>query len=90
MKALTVRNQLRKIPQVMAASLTHALPGHTFSSVLVYPEQPANYTETSFPFTMVDEDFVKTLRVKILEGRNFSLNEFPSDASAIMLNQSSS
>lgn len=71
----------------MAASLTHALPGHTFSSVLVYPEQPANYTETSLPFTMVDEDFVKTLRVKIVEGRNFSLNEFPTDASAIMLNQ---
>ena len=87
MKALNVRNQLRKIPQVMAASLTHALPGHTFSSVIVYPEQPANYPETSLPFTMVDEDFVKTLGVKVLEGRNFSLNEFPTDASAILLNQ---
>ena len=87
MKALNVRNQLREVPQVMAASLTHALPGHTFSSVIVYPEQPANYTETSLPFTMVDEDFVKTLRVKIVEGRNFSLNEFATDASAVLLNQ---
>ena len=87
-QAETLRAQFGALPQVVAASLTRSMPGHGFDSMTFKPEQPANYEESSLSYAMVDAHYAEALRLKIVAGRNFSPEDFASDSTAFLLNQS--
>lgn len=79
-------NELNQIPEVQQASWCTAIPpsihdGDQFSA-------EGNLSET-FPlnFMKVDENYLNTLDIDVLFGRNFS-KDFPKDAERVILNES--
>jgi len=84
----TFLESLKGHAQVSVASAAQFLPGRDrFDSTLFKIEQPANYEESSLPYTMVDEHFVDALGLDLIEGRNFDLAAFPTDSTAFLMNQ---
>ncbi len=80
------RNKLMANPGISGASLSMFLPGDDFDSMPFKPEQPANMKAQSFTYDMIDNHFVDVLKLKIVEGRNFSSN-LASDSSAFLINE---
>ncbi len=85
----TFKDELLKMPEISAASISSSIPtGYNFTDS--YVPEPSGTKEqlakdislTSF---IVDDDFVPTLQIKILKGRNFS-KEF-SDSASVILNE---
>lgn len=87
-KLSTFKNELLKLPEVQSAALSNYLPvegtkrdGNTF-----YKEGRDKIDkDVSAQCWKVDKDYVKTMGMKILEGRGFS--DRASDSSAIIINQ---
>jgi putative ABC transport system permease protein len=83
------RQKLTKQPGVMDASISSSIPTKVNFGDGYVPEQ----TETDKPLIkeiglssfMVDNDFIPTLKMQVLQGRNFS-KEF-SDSSSVILNE---
>ncbi len=82
----TFKQRLLANSQIESVTAAQNLPGQIFDSTIFTPEQPANYENTSLTYTRVDESYVDVLKLKIVEGRNFSA-QFASDSSAFLLNQ---
>ena len=85
----TFRDELLKTHEIADAAISTSIPtGYEFTDGYV-PEPsgkkerlPKNISLTSF---IVDENFIPTLQIKMLEGRNFS-REF-SDSASVILNE---
>ncbi len=82
----TFLDQVRALPQVKKAAAAQNLPGKGYDSSLFFPEQPANYKETSLSYTFVDNQFLDALGMELAAGRNFS-PELASDSSAFIINE---
>ena len=83
------RNELLKLSQVKSASISDYLPvagtkrnGNTFWNEGKIKEEAG----TGGQFWIVDGDYLKTMGMKIVAGRNFSF-EMPSDSQAVVINQ---
>ncbi len=78
--------ELSKNPKVLSTSLTN----FTFKgipNITVLPEGFAMTELTGCPVISVDENFIKTMQIDILEGRNFS-KDYPTDVNeAFMVNE---
>lgn len=83
------RQELLKQPGVINASLSTGLPaGDSFGDNYVPEANPANITEATgidLSSFMVDEAFVPTLKLKVVNGRAFSKNF--ADSSSVILNE---
>jgi putative ABC transport system permease protein len=86
---MTFRDELLKMPEISNATISTSIPtGFEFTDG--YVPEPSGKKEqlakdislTSF---IVDEDFIPTLQIKVLQGRNFS-KEF-SDSASVILNE---
>jgi putative ABC transport system permease protein len=80
------KTELQKSAGVTAVSVGYGFPGDMFGdgpmTVKEKPElKPAKATQL-----MVDEDYIKTLGLSLLAGRDFS-KDIPSDASAYIINE---
>ena len=83
------KNELLKLSQVKSASVSDYLPvagatrnGNNFwKEGKTQEESPANGQ-----FWEVDDDYIKTMGMKIVAGRNFS-TDMPSDSQAVVINQ---
>lgn len=85
----TFKNELLRLPEVKYASISDYLPvkgtkrnGNGFWKEGKVKEEK----EVSVQIWRVDEDYIKTMGIKILEGRDFS-NEIASDSQAVIINQ---
>ncbi len=78
-KIAAFKNELRQIPVVVNVSAANATP---FSDGVL-----AVIKENRFQFKFVDHDFISTLGLEIVEGRNFS-GDITTDSSAFILNES--
>jgi putative ABC transport system permease protein len=85
------KQELLKLPQVKMVSVTDYLPvsgasikrnGNTFYNEGKSKEESG----ASGQFWLVDDDYVKTMGMKIVAGRNFS-SEMISDSQAVVINQ---
>ena len=83
------RNELLKLSHVKSASISDYLPiagtkrnGNTFWNEGKIKEEAG----TGGQFWIVDDDYLKTMGMKIVAGRNFSF-EMPSDSQAVVINQ---
>jgi putative ABC transport system permease protein len=83
------KNELLKIPQVKSASVSDYLPvsgakrnGNTFYNEGKTKEESG----ISGQFWIVDDDYIKTMGLKLVAGRNFS-PAIPSDSQSLIINQ---
>jgi len=84
----TFKEQMEQLPGVRSASFSSYLPVRSSrSDNTMWPE--GKMTETNSVSTQmwqVDEDYVSTLGMQLVAGRNFS-REMPTDSNAVILNQ---
>lgn len=84
------KDEVLKDSRVISGTISGFLPvtGTNRSDNAHWPEgkQPTEENLVSLQCWRVDHDYVKTLGMKIIDGRDFS-REFPSDSGAVILNQ---
>jgi putative ABC transport system permease protein len=82
------KNEMLAHSQIKAATISSFLPvPSNRNNSAVFPEgQIANKNSTSLENWRVDYDYIKTLGMKIIKGRDFS-REFSTDKTAVIINQ---
>ncbi len=80
-----IKEKLGRLPGVLGSGASSQVPGRGFTSNGYLPEGVEDFM--MFNVLDVDPDFLSTLSIDVLEGRNFS-NEFISDSNAYLVNQS--
>jgi putative ABC transport system permease protein len=82
------KQQLSENKNVVAASISRSVPGLPFmDGTEIYPKnENGNGKEIHANIYHVDEDYLKTLGIRVVSGRNFS-KDFPTDSSAVVINQ---
>ncbi len=80
--------QLLQDNRVVSASITRSVPGDPFmDGTEVYPKnESSNGTEIHANIYHVDYDYLRTLGIHVVQGRNFS-KDFPTDSSGIVINE---
>ncbi len=88
-QAETFKNEALRQPGVTAASLTGFLPADPMSNNnnAIFPDNnPESDRTTTVPWFYVDYDYVPTMGMNIVDGRNFS-RDFATDSSAMIINE---
>ncbi len=87
-QAVTFRNELLQISGVRGATMSGYLPVNYNRSNNAYFTSPTLDPKTAMSTQSwtVDENYISTLGIKMLEGRNFS-SQFPTDSTAIIINE---
>lgn len=82
------KQELTQITGVQSATLTAALPTTRYANSRSLFKNPVADQKDAMLTQMwpVDEDYVNTLKLKIVAGRNFS-NQMPTDSDAIVINE---
>ena len=70
-KIIAFKNEMRKDPQVLSVSTSEAVPGNDVSFNLFAVESKNGFVNQGVNIYRADEDYVKTLGMKIVKGRNF-------------------
>jgi putative ABC transport system permease protein len=71
-KILAFKNEMRMNPQVLSVSTSQAVPGNGINFNLLSIESKNGYVDKGVDCYAVDEDYFKTLGMKIVKGRGFS------------------
>jgi len=79
-----LKQQLKQLAGVMNCTLTHYLPTSNLSMLNYVTAGENKKIETQF--WQVDEDYINTMGMKLVQGRNFN-GEFRSDSSAVIINE---
>ncbi len=87
-QAKVFEDEVKKLNGVQNATMTGYLPTADWrSDSPLFPDASADTkTAVSTQIWKVDENYIPTLGMKMLEGRNFSA-DFPTDSSGIIINQ---
>ena len=87
-KITTFKKELLSIPEVERVAVTGYLPvdGYTYNGSGTWVDGQEPDTEIGCAKWYVDHDYVKTLGMEVIEGRDFSI-DMPTDSQAILLNQ---
>ena len=82
------KQQLLQDNRVVSATISRSVPGGPImDGTEIYPKnENSNGTEIHANITHVDYDYLRTLGIQILKGRNFS-KDFPTDSSGIVINE---
>ncbi len=70
-KVIAFKNEMRKNPQVLSVSTSEAVPGNDISFQLFAVQSKNGFVNQGVNVYRADEDYVKTLGMKIVKGRNF-------------------
>ncbi|HUU04545.1 MAG TPA: ABC transporter permease [Patescibacteria group bacterium] len=86
--AETLKQELAKVPQVVSATLSSYLPIPSARARMPIARADNPNPRQAFPisFWQIDEDYIATLGMKIVAGRNFSA-QFSGDAQTVLINQ---
>jgi len=84
----TFKNEIQSYPQIINATVSGFLPVPSdFNQSAVFPEgEVESEKSTSMQIWRVDHDYVETLSMNMVQGRDFS-REFSTDKSAVVINQ---
>jgi len=69
---LSFKNEIRKNPQVLSISTSQGVPGSGINFQLFSIETKSGFVDKGVDCYAVDEDYFKTLGMKMVKGRNFS------------------
>ena len=80
--------QLLQDSRVVSASITRSVPGGSIvNGTQIFPKnEKGNGQEIHAHIFNVDYDYLKTLGIQIVQGRNFS-KDFPTDSAGIVINE---
>ncbi|MFL5807932.1 MAG: FtsX-like permease family protein [Flavisolibacter sp.] len=86
--AETIKTEFSKIPAVKSVSVTSRVPGEWKIIPKVKVRMPGKFTTEGEDvyFMAIDDQFLQTFQVKLLNGRNFSSASI-SDSSSVILNE---
>ena len=79
-----LKHELKQLPGIMNATLTHYLPTSNLSALNYVSSGPSKNIETQF--WPVDADYISTMGMKLIQGRNFN-EQFLSDSSSVIINE---
>lgn len=86
----SLKQELLKDSRILNVSVGTDIPGNTdMDGTQIYPKDKAtneNGAEIHANIYHIDYDYLSTLGIKMLKGRNFS-KEFPTDSFAVIINQ---
>jgi putative ABC transport system permease protein len=84
----TFEQQVLQDSRVVSASISRSVPGgQIMDGTEIYPKNgTSNGTEIHATIYHVDYDYLRTLGIRILQGRNFS-KDFGTDSSGIVINE---
>ncbi|MDB5130285.1 MAG: cell division protein FtsX [Mucilaginibacter sp.] len=90
-QARVFKQEIKQLPGVINATLTGFLPTSNWKNTSIFFKDAAfDQKKALFPQTWeVDEDYIKTLDMKMTSGRNFS-SQMLTDSSGIIINESAS
>lgn len=80
------KERLLQIPGVEAVGRGSLVPGRTLPTTEVHYDMRKSDVGNMFEQFMVDQDFIPTLDIEIVKGRNFS-SDFASDSMAVLINE---
>ncbi|HHE39467.1 MAG TPA: FtsX-like permease family protein [Candidatus Cloacimonetes bacterium] len=78
------KEQIKSIPAVISATRVRQLPGATLPTAEVFFDHKNGDFGIMFAELFIDENFIETLDIDLLTGRNFS-RDFPVDSSSSVL-----
>ncbi|HMG89481.1 MAG TPA: ABC transporter permease [Chryseolinea sp.] len=79
-----IAEEFRKVPSVKGVARASGIIG--FRNAMTGVADKLERNHIALNFILADYDFIPTLNVDVVDGRNFSV-EFPSDSSAIIINE---
>lgn len=82
----TVRNELLKFPGVLTVSLSGNIPGGGDWGIPTVPEGFSSENTPPIRIMAVDDQFLKTYGIEVIQGRDFS-RDFASDSGAYVINE---
>lgn len=87
-QAVTLRNELKQISGIQHQTMSGYLPVNYNRSNDAFFTSPALDQESAMSMQnwIVDENYIPTLDIKIIEGRNFS-SQFPTDSMGLIINE---
>ncbi len=87
-KIKTAQEEMRSLPGVINAAKTSLLPGGTIPEIGLLPEGFGGQTNQAYIMAIinVDQDFVDTYEIDIIEGRAFS-GELITDTLCVLINE---
>jgi putative ABC transport system permease protein len=82
------KQQLLQNKNVVAATISRSVPGgQIMDGTQIFPKnETGNGKEIHTDISHVDYDYISTLGLKVLQGRNFS-TDFPTDSFAVVINE---
>ncbi|MBN2246205.1 MAG: ABC transporter permease [Candidatus Aminicenantes bacterium] len=81
------KNSIKKIPGVIKAAGSSYFPTRGTNETNVLVEGQSEEKPMACPVSQIDHDFLTTLQIELIEGRNFA-EEFTSDSNSVIVNQS--
>ncbi|MGW8316313.1 MAG: ABC transporter permease, partial [Bacteroidales bacterium] len=82
-----LKEKLLENPQVNLVTLTNTPVGEGSGKVIFNMETSEGMEPRGINFVVVDQDFVETLGIEVLEGRDFSLDFIGDTLTGVMVNQ---
>ena len=85
-RAQLFKEKMLQYPEVKSATVSGYLPvPSSYNQIMIWPQGKTD-DGSSIPIWDVDYDYLSTMGIKIVEGRDFS-REFSTDSTAVILNQ---
>lgn len=88
-EAKTFKKEMLRHPDIINGTVTAHIPANSFefnSAAIFLGKDPNDGHTTSINWFVVDHDYIETMGMEILEGRNFS-RAFRTDTSSIIVNE---
>ena len=82
-----VKQELLKDPRVVSVSVSSHVPGHGARHNLLIPTGGTQEEGKMAGFMHVDHDFIGTLGIEIIEGRNFSIESGTDPINSVIINE---
>ena len=80
------KEELLRDPRIRGVGGASDIPGDSFSNTVFLPEGASGDQPYLLWHVSIDDDFIETMELSVVEGRGFSL-DFVSDSSAALLNR---
>lgn len=85
-KSEVLRNEFNSLSNVEMVSISNSAPGYGMNGSGYFPEGANQTTPVIIYNGTIDDKFIETMDMKILEGRNFS-HEFGTDTMSVLINE---
>ncbi|QNL21802.1 ABC transporter permease [Hyphobacterium sp. CCMP332] len=81
-----LKNELSQNSDIISMSCAMSSPGRGYPKNLLPIESKDGFVEKGVNFYRVDQDYIPTLEIELLQGRNFS-KDLASDSNSVIVNQ---